>query len=98
MKKIDPAEIEIEKFCEAHGFVHRRAYRGLARGFREYWTYYKVNEKGDTVFCIEHYPSGCYPTKVESYIGKFYGWIQSVEHFQDVLKVMKIKEEDLKQS
>lgn len=84
---------EIETFCQKSGFLFHEHGSGTF-GADRYWTFYKVANNNRTQYSIEYFPVRG-TIKICRDNSTYQGVVESLSHLQELLKVMRIWENEL---
>ena len=84
---------EIETFCQRSGFLYHEHGSGTF-GADRYWTFYKVANNNRTQYSIEYFPVRG-TIKICRDNSTYQGVVESLSHLQELLKVMRIWENEL---
>ena len=78
----------IETFCKERGFLFHE--RGSGKwGCERYWTYYRVDAAGYTVYSIEYFPIR-HTLKINRGTSRYEGQVESLPHLLQLLAAMRI--------
>ena len=79
---------DIEDFCRDRGFLFHKNGSGTW-GADRYWTYYKVVNNNRLLYSIEYFPVRNH-VKIRCENNSYSGTLESLVHFVELLKVMRI--------
>lgn len=78
----------IETFCKERGFLFHE--RGSGKwGCERYWTYYRVDAVGYTVYSIEYFPIR-HTLKINRGTSRYEGQVESLPHLLQLLAAMRV--------